>query len=87
MLGFMKDDIEVGYYNAATKIKNILVSIVTSLGTVLMPRAAYYIEQEMWEEFYKQEGYKVRSDCSNIDDDIFYDICKGRRAFPVGRCI
>ena len=53
MLGFMKDDIEVGYYNAATKIKNILVSIVTSLGTVLMPRAAYYIEQEMWEEFYK----------------------------------
>ena len=53
MLGFMKDDIEVGYYNAATKIKNILVSIVTSLGTVLMPRAAYYIEQEMWDEFYK----------------------------------
>ncbi len=49
MLGFMKDDIEVGYYNAATKIKNILVSIVTSLGTVLMPRAAYYIEQEMWD--------------------------------------
>ena len=43
MLGFMKDDVEVGYYNAATKIKNILVSIVTSLGTVLMPRASYYI--------------------------------------------
>ena len=53
MLGFMKDDVEVGYYNAATKIKNILVSIVTSLGTVLMPRASYYIQQEMWDEFYK----------------------------------
>lgn len=53
MLGFMKDDIDVGYYNAATKIKNILVSIVTSLGTVLMPRTSYYIQQEMWDEFYK----------------------------------
>lgn len=52
MLGFMKDDVEVGYYNAATKIKNILVSIVTSLGTVLMPRASYYIQQDMWDEFY-----------------------------------
>ena len=53
MLGFIKDNVEVGYYNAATKIKNILVSIVTSLGTVLMPRASYYIEMEKWDEFYK----------------------------------
>lgn len=53
MLGFIKNNVEVGYYNAATKIKNILVSIVTSLGTVLMPRAAYYIEIEKWDEFYR----------------------------------
>ena len=53
MLGFMKDDVEVGYYNAATKIKNILVSIVTSLGTVLMPRASYYLQNGMKDEFYK----------------------------------
>jgi len=53
MLGFIKDDIEVGYYNAATKIKNILVSVVTSLGTVLLPRASYYVECEMWDEFYR----------------------------------
>lgn len=53
MLGFMKDDVEVGYYNAATKIKNILVSIVTSLGTVLMPRASYYLQNGMENEFYK----------------------------------
>lgn len=38
MLGFMKDDAAVGYYNAAVKLKNILVSLVTSLGTVLLPR-------------------------------------------------
>ena len=35
MLGFMTTDAEVGYYNAAVKIKVILVSVVTSLGTVL----------------------------------------------------
>lgn len=51
MLGFMKTDIDVGYYNAAVKIKTILVSIVTSLGTVLLPRASYYINQGKMEEF------------------------------------
>ena len=45
MLGFMKTDTDVGYYNAAVKIKGILVSIVTSLGAVLLPRASYYVEQ------------------------------------------
>ena len=53
MLGFMKTDIEVGYYNAAVKIKTILVSIVTSLGVVLLPRASYYVEHKMLKEFYK----------------------------------
>ena len=43
MLGFMTTDTDVGYYNAAVKIKVILVSVVTSLGTVLLPRASYYI--------------------------------------------
>lgn len=51
MLGFMKNDTDVGYYNAAVKIKSILVSIVTSLGTVLLPRASYYIEHNMKEQF------------------------------------
>ena len=53
MLGFMKDDVEVGYYNAAVRIKSILVSIVTSLGVVLLPRASYYIKQGMMSEFYR----------------------------------
>lgn len=60
MLGFMKDDVEVGYYNAATKIKNILVSIVTSLGTVLMPRASYYLQNGMEDEFYKLSKKAVK---------------------------
>lgn len=53
MLGFMTSDVDVGYYNAAIKIKTILVSIVTSLGVVLLPRASYYVEHSMIDEFYR----------------------------------
>lgn len=58
MLGFLKDDVEVGYYTAAVKIKNILVSFVTSLGTVLLPRVSYYVEHGMKEQFL-QTGQKA----------------------------
>lgn len=51
MLGFMKTDTDVGYYNAAVKIKNILVSVVTSLGAVLLPRATYYLEKGEKDKF------------------------------------
>lgn len=51
MLGFMKTDEEVGYYHAAVKVKTILVSVVTSLGTVLLPRLSYYVEQGKQQEF------------------------------------
>lgn len=51
MLGFMTTDEDVGYYNAAVKIKTILVSIVTSLGTVLLPRASYYVEHGLMDDF------------------------------------
>ena len=51
MLGFMTGDEDVGYYNASVKIKTILVSVVTSLGAVLLPRAAYYVEHNLMDEF------------------------------------
>ena len=51
MLGFMATDMDVGYYNAAVKIKGILVAVVTSLGTVLLPRASYYVENGIMDEF------------------------------------
>lgn len=51
MLGFMTNEIQVGYYDAAVKIKHILVSFVTSLGPVLLPRATYYVENGHMEEF------------------------------------
>ena len=53
MIGFIATDTDVGYYNAAVKIKTILVSIVTSLGVVLLPRASYYVENGRMEEFYR----------------------------------
>ncbi|MGX2951541.1 oligosaccharide flippase family protein, partial [Ursidibacter sp. B-7004-1] len=51
MLGFMRNDTDVGYYNAAIRIKAILLSVVTSLGVVLLPRLSYYIQHNMTEEF------------------------------------
>ena len=51
MLGFMKTDIDVGYYDASVKIKGVLVGIVASLGAVLLPRASYYIENKQFNEF------------------------------------
>ena len=53
MLGIMATNVDVGYYGAASRIKSILVSIVTSLGTVLLPRASYYVQQGKMEEFRK----------------------------------
>ncbi len=53
MLGFMKGDLDVGYYASATKVKVILVSLVTSLGNVLLPRMSYYVKMQMRDEFKK----------------------------------
>lgn len=52
MLGFIKTDADVGYYNTAVKVKNILCSLVTSLGTVLLPRMSCLAEEKKWDEFY-----------------------------------
>lgn len=51
MLGFIKGDSEVGYYNVALKLKNLLLALVLSLGKVLMPRMSYYFKNDMNEQF------------------------------------
>lgn len=53
MLGFIKDDVAVGYYNAAVKIKNILLGLVTSASVVLLPRTSYYADKGMMNEFFR----------------------------------
>lgn len=52
MLRFMKDDSEVGYYNASVKVKTILVSLITSLGTVLLPRLSFYVHTKDKDAFH-----------------------------------
>ncbi len=53
MLRFMKDDAEVGIYDAAIKVKTILITMITSLGTVLLPRLSYYVQKNDKEAFYR----------------------------------
>lgn len=51
MLGFMTNNVEVGYYSASVKIKNILTSVITSLGAVALPRITYYLSKNAQGEF------------------------------------
>lgn len=51
ILGLLKTNADVGLYDSAMKIKSILVSVVTALGAVLLPRASYYVKQGMLEDF------------------------------------
>jgi len=53
MLGFMKTNVDVGYYSVAVKIKNVLIGLITSLGAVLLPRSSYYIKHKLFDEFKK----------------------------------
>lgn len=41
MLGIMSDNREVGLYDYADKILNLSLTVVTSLGTVMLPRMSY----------------------------------------------
>lgn len=51
MLGFMTTETNVGYYGVAVRIKQILVSLVTSQGVVLLPRATHYIKNKQMDKF------------------------------------
>lgn len=51
MLGFMCGDFQVGIYTAAVKIRTVLTTLITSVGTVLLPRLSFYIAGENWNEF------------------------------------
>ncbi|GAA2954981.1 flippase [Lactobacillus kefiranofaciens] len=51
MLGFMTSNREVGYYSATIKIENILTSLITSLGAVMLPRITYYLNHNGIQKF------------------------------------
>ncbi len=44
MLGFMSGDEAVGYFSAGTKISHIGLTIISSLGTVLLPRCSHLVK-------------------------------------------
>lgn len=44
IIGFIKGDVEVGLYSAAVKIMYVLTNMLSSLGTVILPRMSYYIK-------------------------------------------
>lgn len=45
MVGFLKDNESVGYYTAATTLSHVLLTAVTSLGTVMLPRLSNLVKQ------------------------------------------
>jgi O-antigen/teichoic acid export membrane protein len=51
MLGFMKDDDAVGYYTASTRLSKILIGVVSSLGTALLPRLSHLAGKKRMKEF------------------------------------
>ena len=51
MLGFMRTDTDVGYYSAAIRVKGVLITLVTSLGAVLLPRSSWNVEHGEMEAF------------------------------------
>jgi O-antigen/teichoic acid export membrane protein len=46
MLGFMSDSYQVGYYELAERIIAIPLALITSLGTVMLPRMSYMVERK-----------------------------------------
>ncbi|WP_242838629.1 flippase [Lachnobacterium bovis] len=53
MLRFMKGENAVSYYSTAVKIKTILVSLVTSVSAVLLPKASIFVKEKRMKEFYE----------------------------------
>ncbi len=45
MLGFMSDDVQVGYYTADVGVKNGLAGLISALAGVLLPRASNMLAQ------------------------------------------
>ena len=51
MLGFMADDRAVGLFTAGNKLTHILVVVITSLGTVMLPRCSHLVSEGKNDEF------------------------------------
>lgn len=63
MVGFIGSNEQVGYYTAATKLSHMMVTLVTSLGAVLLPRLSNLIKENHTDEFYRlaKKSYRMIS--------------------------
>lgn len=50
MLGFLSTETEVGYYNAALKLKSMLLAVSTSITAVLIPKMVDYYSRQLFSE-------------------------------------
>ena len=51
LLGFLKNALAVGYFAAATKVMQMLMTMSACLGSVMMPRASHLIAENKEDEF------------------------------------
>ena len=51
LLGFMKDDAEVGYYGAGMKLVRMIMMISSAFGVVMLPRLSNLVAENRMDEF------------------------------------
>lgn len=51
MLGFMTDDRAVGLFTSGTKLTHLIIVVLTSLGTAMLPRCSHLISERKFDEF------------------------------------
>lgn len=51
MCGILSNEASVGFYSNAVKINRIIVTVVISISTILLPRLSFYIENNNFNEF------------------------------------
>ncbi|WP_195218207.1 polysaccharide biosynthesis C-terminal domain-containing protein [Turicibacter sanguinis] len=60
MLGILSDESQVGYYDMSQKIVKIVLTIVTSLGVVMIPHISNLIAKKNFDEVEKNIGYTFK---------------------------
>ena len=85
MLGFIKGSTAVGYYTSASQISHILLTAVSVLGSVMLPRASNLIQNNNIEEFFRlsEKSYHfilllslpIALGCIALAPDLIYLFC------------
>lgn len=60
MLGFMQDDTSVGLYTAGSKLSHVILTAVTSIGAVMIPRCSNLIKTGNIAEFSRISSKAIR---------------------------